>query len=186
MKRISLPPAWRFVLIGLAVSAAAAFSIVNMASAHSRPDAPPADMRGPGGFGPPGMGLPFAGPMLDRMLDELQATDSQRDELHRIAQAAQADLKAPGEAARADHARMAELFAQPTVDAAAVEALRKKMLARHDQITKRINVAMLDAAKVLTVEQRQQMVERMKQRAEQRAERRAEHADHLPADAQPH
>lgn len=181
MKRIYLPPAWRFVLVGLAVSAAAAFSIVNMASAHSRPDAPSGEMRGPGGFGPPGMGLPFAGPGLDRMLDSLQASDAQRDQLRRIAESARADLKTSGEAARADHARMADLFAQPAVDPAAVEALRKQMLARHDQATKRINVAMLDAAKVLSVEQRQQLVEQMKQRAERRAER----GDRLPADAQP-
>ena len=186
MKRISLPPAWRFVIVGLAVCAAAAFSIVNMASAHDRPDAPPAEMRGPAGFGPPGMGLPFAGPGLDRMLDAIQASDAQRDQLHRIAESARADLQAPSEAARADHARMVELFAQPTVDPAAVEALRKKMLARHDQVTRRINVAMLDAAKVLSVEQRQQLVDQMKQRADRHAERRAEHADRQPTDAQPH
>jgi Spy/CpxP family protein refolding chaperone len=81
---------------------------------------------------------------------------------------------------------MAELFAQPSIDPAAVEALRKKMLARHDQVTQRINVAMLDAAKMLSVEQRQQLVDQMKQRAERHAERRAEHADRLPAAAQPH
>lgn len=172
MKQTNLPTAWRYVAAGLALSAAAAFGIVNLASAHGRPDAPPpGSMQRGSGFGMPGMGLPLAGPMMDRMLDELQATPAQREQLQKIAQSAQADLKAPGEAARADHARMVELFSQPALDPAAIEALRKQMLARHDQVTKRMNVAMLDAAQVLTAEQRQQMAAQMKQHAQHRAER---------------
>jgi protein CpxP len=42
--------------------------------------------------------------------------------------------------------------------------LRQKMLAQHDQTSKRISQAMLDASRVLTPEQRQQLVERMKSR----------------------
>lgn len=165
MKRFSIPPAWRYVAVGLAVSIAGAFGVINLAAAHGRPDAPQAGMmRGPGGPGMPGVGgLPLGGPMLDRMLDDVQATAAQREQLHQIAESARADLQPTAEAARADHARMAELFSQPAVDPAAVEALRQQMLARHDQVTKRLNVAMLDAAKVLTVEQRQQLAERMKQ-----------------------
>ena len=51
------------------------------------------------------------------------------------------------------------------------ESLRLKMLARHDQLTRRVNVAMLDAAKVLTPEQRQQMAEHMRQFEQRRADR---------------
>jgi Spy/CpxP family protein refolding chaperone len=173
MKRISVPSAWRYVAVGLAVSAAGAFGVINLASAHDRSDGPPASMmRGPGGMpGMPGMGLPLAGPMLERMLDDVKATDSQRAQLRQIAESAQADLKPTAEAARSEHTRLAELFAKPTVDPAAVEALRQQMLARHDQVTKRMNVAMLEASKVLTVEQRQQLVERMKQHEMRRAER---------------
>lgn len=183
MKKNNLPTAWRYVVAGLALSAAAAFGIVDLASAHGRPDAPPpAGMHRGAGMGMPGMGLPLAGPMMDRMLDEVQATPAQREQLRRIADSAQADLKAPGEAARAEQAKLAELFAQPTLDPAAVEALRQQMLARHDQVTKRLNVAMLDAAQVLTVEQRQQLAARMKQHAEHRGERMGAGA---PADAPP-
>lgn len=175
MNQASLPRAWRYVAAGLALSIAAAFSIVNLASAHGRPDVPPpAGMhRGPG-FGMPGMGLPLAGPMMDRLFDEIQATPEQREQLRRIADSTQADLKAPGEAARADHVRMGELFAQPALDPVAIEALRKQMLARHDQVTRRMNVAMLDAAKVLTPEQRQQWVATAREHAERMADRRAE------------
>ena len=46
------------------------------------------------------------------------------------------------------------LFAQPTVDAAALEALRQKQMAMHDAASKRMMQAMLDVAQVLTPEQR--------------------------------
>jgi periplasmic protein CpxP/Spy len=174
MKQASLPTAWRYVAAGLALSMAAAFGIVNLASAHGRPDmSPPGGMHRGAGFGMPGMGLPLAGPMMDRLLDEIQATPQQREQLRQIAESAQAELKAPSEAARADRARMSELFAQPTLDPAAIESLRKQMLARHDQVSKRMNVAMLDAAKVLTAEQRQQVVATAKEHADRMAERRA-------------
>lgn len=176
MKRFSVPKAWRYVAAGLAVSAMGAFGVINLASAHGRPDASPQPgmmhgRAGGPGMGMPGMGLPLGGPMLDRMLDDVQATASQREQLHQIAEAARTELQSTGDAARTDRTRLAELFAQPSVDPAAVEALRQQMLARHDQVTKRMNVAMLDAAKVLTVEQRQQLAERMKQHESRRAER---------------
>lgn len=119
-----------------------------------------------GRWAPPPI-LPLAGPALDRLLDDLNATAEQRSQLQQISQAAQAELKAPTEAARADHARLAELFSQPTVDATAVEALRQQMLARHDIISKRMNSVLLETAQVLTLEQRQRMVERIKQHAGQ-------------------
>ncbi len=172
MKHMSWPPVWRYVAVGLAISVAGAVGVVNLASAHARPDAPmpPGPMRG---LGPvmPGMGLPLGGPMLDRVLDEVKVSDDQRERLHQIAAAARADLEPTGAAARADHARLVELFAQPTVDAAAVEALRQQMLARHDQVTRRVNVAMLDAAQVLTPEQRRQFAEHIRQREQRRLER---------------
>jgi Spy/CpxP family protein refolding chaperone len=175
MKRSFIPATWRYVAIGLAISAAGAFGLIDLASAHSRPDMPPGNARGsPGmgmGMGMAGAVMPLGGPMLDRLLDDLQTSDAQRDQLHRIAESAQADLQPAADAARADRTRMAELFAQPSVDAAALESLRQKMLARHDQLTRRVNVAMLDAAKVLTAEQRQQMVEHMRQFEQHRAER---------------
>lgn len=166
MNRLSAlsPPAWRYVALGLVVSAAGAFGIVNLASAHSGQDGPPPrHMSGMGGMVGLG-GLPFmGGPMMDHLLDEVQATATQRDQLKQIAQSAQADLRAGAESGRADRDRMAELFAQPVVDEAAVESLRRKMLQRHDQQSKRTQQAMMDAAKVLTVEQRQALVAQMKQ-----------------------
>jgi Spy/CpxP family protein refolding chaperone len=57
-----------------------------------------------------------------------------------------------------------QVFAAPSVDAAAAESLRQQMLAQHDQASKRMLQAMLDVSKVLTPEQRAKVGERMKQR----------------------
>jgi Spy/CpxP family protein refolding chaperone len=57
-------------------------------------------------------------------------------------------------------------MAQPNIDAGAVEQIRQKMLAQHDQASKRRMQAMVDAARVLTPEQRKQLSERMAQRGD--------------------
>lgn len=130
-----------------------------------------------------GMGVPAghgAGPMpgmmmfggspehlgrgIDHMLDGLGATEAQRAQVKQIAMAAAADLKTQREAGHALHEKSMEVFAAPTVDAAAAESLRQQMLAQHDQASKRVLQAMLDASKVLTPEQRAKLAERFKQR----------------------
>jgi Spy/CpxP family protein refolding chaperone len=114
-------------------------------------------MEGPGGM--------FQG-MLMRMLERGNATPEQRKQVEQILQASAADLRAQHEAGRALREQALALFAQPTVDAAAVEALRQKQLAQHDAASKRMTAAMLDISRVLTPEQRKQMAEQMAQRRE--------------------
>ena len=79
------------------------------------------------------------------MLDGLNATDAQRSQIKQIAQAAADDLKAParGRAARCASSSL-QIFAAPTVDAAAAESLRQQMLPQHDQASRRMLQAMLD------------------------------------------
>ena len=118
------------------------------------------------------MGSPdHMGRMLDHMLDGLNATDAQRTQIKQIAQAAGADLKAQREAGHALHEKAMAIFAAPNVDAAAAESVRQQMLAQHDQSSKRMLQAMLDASKVLTPEQRAKLGERMKQREAQMHDR---------------
>lgn len=124
---------------------------------------PGGPMRGHGPMdGPGGM---FQG-MLPRMLDRVNATPEQRTQIEKILQASAADMRAQHEAGRALREQALALFAQPTVDAAAVEALRQKQLAQHDAASKRMTMAMLDISRVLTPEQRKQMAEQMAQRRE--------------------
>jgi periplasmic protein CpxP/Spy len=113
----------------------------------------------------PGMG--GRGSMMqlsERMLDQVNATSEQRTQIKQIMQAAGSDMRAQQDSRRALHEQTMKLFAQPNVDANALEALRQQMLAQHDQSSKRMMQAMLDASRVLTPEQRTKLADGMKQR----------------------
>ena len=118
---------------------------------------------GPMGGGPEG---PMFGGMLKRMLERVNATPEQRTQIDQIMKSAATDMRAQHEAGRALREQAMTLFAQPTVDAAAVEALRQKQLAMHDAASKRMMNAMIDISRVLTPDQRKQMAEYMAQRRE--------------------
>jgi Spy/CpxP family protein refolding chaperone len=154
--------AMRFVAAGVLVVAAAGAAV----NAHAQG----VDGRGGHGQGP-GAGMMMfggspahAGRGIDRMLDGLGATAAQRTQIKQIVIAAATDLRAQREAGRALRDKQMQIFAAPTIDAAAAESVRQQMLAQHDQASKRVLQAMLDASRVLTPEQRAKMAERMKQR----------------------
>jgi protein CpxP len=111
-------------------------------------------------------GGPFGGRMLERMLDGVNASAEQRTRIREIMKAAADDVRQQREASRGLREQAMALFAQPTVDARAVETLRQQMVQQHDQSSRRWTQALLDASAVLTPEQRQQLAERMKQRRE--------------------
>ena len=131
-------------------------------------------MGGHGGRGGHGamMGSPEqAGRMVDHLLDGLNATDAQRTQIKQIATAAATDMKALHESGKALRDRQMQIFTAPTVDANAAEQVRTQMLAQHDQVSKRMQTAMLDASRVLTPEQRAKVAERMKERQAKKQER---------------
>jgi Spy/CpxP family protein refolding chaperone len=134
----------------------------------------------PGGRGHGGMGGEHAPWIADRMLRGIDATDDQRAQIRQIMQSAATDLKQQRDAARTLRERQLELFSQPTVDAAAVEALRQQMLQQHDQRSRRMTQAMLDASRVLTPEQRAKLADRMKQRREMAERHRRERQQLAP------
>ncbi len=101
------------------------------------------------------------GPMLDRLLDQAQASPTQRAQAHQIFDAADVQLRAQHDAERADRAQMAQLFSQPTVDAAAVEAVRSRIEQRHDLESRRATQALLDVSLVLNAPQRQAIASRL-------------------------
>ena len=114
----------------------------------------------PGGDGhPPHRGGAMMGLHSERALDAVNATADQRAQIKTILDSAQADLKAQREASRSVHDQLRQAFTQPTVDARAVEALRQQQLAQHDQVSKRVMQAMLDASRVLSPEQRAKLAE---------------------------
>lgn len=154
MTSIALPRrSLQGLALGLVIALAGTASLTAWAAPHHGP-----------GRHEAGFGIGGSPRHLERMLDGIGATDAQRTQIRQIAEAAAADLKAQRESGKALRERQMALFTQPTVDANAVEALRQQMLAQHDQASRRMTQAMLDASRVLTPEQRVKLAERMKSR----------------------
>ena len=115
--------------------------------------------------GGPGMGMMMGGRGLERMLDGVNASAEQRTQIKAIAERTMADMKAQRETGKGTREQMMKLFAQPTVDANAVEALRAQKMQQHDQSSRRMTQAMLEVSRVLTPEQRKQLADRAAQRS---------------------
>jgi protein CpxP len=155
----------RRVVLGVALAAAGTVALTAAAR--------PGPQGGHGMHGGPGMGW-FGGPHLGRLLDSVDATPEQRAQIKQITQAAMTDLKAQRESGASLREQGMALFAAPTVDANAVEALRQKMLQQHDQSSRRMSQAMLDVSRVLTPEQRAKLATQMKSRKEMMQRHRQE------------
>lgn len=150
----------KWMLSGMVIAVAATFALSAWAQPGGHRHA---------GMGGPGMMMDGRG--VDHMLDGLNATEAQRSQIKQIFKAAADDLKGQREQRRALHERGLQIMAAPTVDAAAAESVRQQMLQQHDQASRRMLQATLDASKVLTPEQRARLAERMKQRGEMMRER---------------
>ena len=150
------PRALRLLLATAVIALAGGVSQTVLAAPHDGPD-------GPGSHGGHGMGL-FGGRHAERMLDSVNATPDQRAQIQQIMAAAKTDMAAQRDAGRKLREQGQALFAQPNVDARAVETLRQQMLAQHDLASKRMTQVMLDVSRVLTPEQRKTLADRMAQR----------------------
>ena len=129
---------------------------------------------GPAGMGP-GMEM-HGGWAARRMLDLVDATPAQRTQIQQIMQAAHTDLQALRASGQSLRQQGQALFTQPSIDANAAEALRQQELVLHDQVTKRMLQARLDAANVLTPAQRQTLATAMATRRALMQKQRAERA----------
>jgi Spy/CpxP family protein refolding chaperone len=146
----------------LALAAAASLTVWAAPGGLDGPRGGPGHHAGPGG--PDFMvGSPR---QVERLLDEVKATEAQRTQIRQIAASAATDLKAQRESGKGLRDQQLALFAQPVVDANAAEVLRQQMLAQHDQSSKRVLQAVLEVSRVLTPEQRGQLAERMQRRGE--------------------
>jgi protein CpxP len=112
-----------------------------------------------------------SGRHLDRMLDQVDATEAQRAQIKQIVAQAAADLKGQRETTRSLRERGMQLFTAPSVDPAAAESVRQQLVAQHDASSRRTLQAMLDVSRVLTPEQRGKLGEQMKQRQQRMKER---------------
>jgi protein CpxP len=123
---------------------------------------------GPGGMGPGHMGMRFAEHRFERVMDEIGATDEQQDKIFAIVDRTRAELRPMGREFRGMHEEVAALLTAPTIDRAAVEALRAKRIAEVDEASKKAVAAVIEAAEVLTPEQRAKLAAEMKDRHESR------------------
>lgn len=146
----------RAALAGLLLAAGAAVSVQAMPGGHG----------GHGAYGSATHSVAggMFGGMLDRMLDRVDATPQQRTQIQQILQSNRDEMRAQRESSRELRQQAMALFAQPTVDAKALEDLRQKQMAQHDAASKRMTAAMLEISRVLTPEQRKQMTDYMQQR----------------------
>ncbi len=102
---------------------------------------------------------------LDRMLKhlyvEVDATDAQKQQLGPIVKAAARDLLPMRDRMHDARLQAVALLSQPSIDRAALEALRANQLQQAEQASRRFTQALADIADVLTPEQRKQLAERM-------------------------
>lgn len=95
--------------------------------------------------------------MVRHLAIEVDGTAEQQERLRAVVKAAVKDLLPMGEQARAARLRGRELFTQPTLDRAAIEAFRAEQIALAEAASKRITQALADAAEILTADQRRQI-----------------------------
>lgn len=124
---------------------------------------------GPAMMAPGGL---FGGHM-DHMLDLVGATEAQRTQIDAIFKAARQDLSSQRDTGKQLHEQMASLYTATNIDAAAIEAVRVQMSTLHETASKRLSQASIDAARVLTPEQRAKVADLMKKRQARMAARRA-------------
>jgi len=97
---------------------------------------------------------------IDHVLTSVDATPDQQAKLHAIVEAAVKDLDPIRQQLAGTRKDMATLLGAPQVDRAAVEQLRGQRVAEMDQASKRMTEALLDAADVLTPDQRKTLADK--------------------------
>ena len=139
-------PVSRFLVSSLLVGCAALSALAVQAQPM-----PPGGPGGPGGHrghmmgGEHGRGGDMGMHMGGRMLDMVKATPEQRAQIQKIMESARTDMQALKQSGQALRGQLMTALAQPNIDANAVEQVRQKMLAQHDQVSKRRMQAMVDA-----------------------------------------
>jgi len=156
----------QFFRIALVTAALA----VGGSAVHAQPG--PGHRGGPGGPGMMAPGGLFGGHM-EHMLDLVNATDAQRSQIEAIFKAARQDLASQRDTGKKLHQQMATLYTATNVDAAAIEAVRVQMGALRETASKRMSQASIEAARVLTPEQRTKIADLMKKRQARMAARHA-------------
>jgi len=129
------------------------------------------------------MGMGMTHERMFHDLKAVDATDAQKQQLHAIFKQAMDDNKSAVEQLHKLHEQIGGLLAAPVVDANSVTSLSQQAQTQHDAIATRMTRALIDAANVLTPEQRAKLQALHKNRAEHMKERFKDRAAHRGAAA---
>ena len=99
--------------------------------------------------------------MVRHITSEVDATPEQQAKIADIAKAAAKDLAPLHQQLFEAHKKALDLFRAPTIDQAAIEALRAEQITRVDTASKRVTQALEEIAAVLTPEQRAKLADRI-------------------------
>ncbi len=102
--------------------------------------------------------------MVDRMLSKVDATDEQKDQIDAILDAAFEEGEALHEGKEAHKEQLKAVLTAETIDREALEELRTEGLAHFDEASAMFVDVIADVSEVLTVEQREQLVEMIEER----------------------
>jgi len=100
--------------------------------------------------------------MVRHLAIEVDANNEQQERLRAVVKAAVRDLVPMREKAHAARQRAHDLLLAPTIDRAAIEALRAEQIALVDTASKRVAQALGDAASILSAEQRHKIEDRLR------------------------
>ena len=109
-------------------------------------------------------GRHFGERRLDYMLEEIDATPEQETRLKEIFGSVRDEVGPMVEEFRETRGQIAGLLSAPTIDRAAAEKLRADRVAAIDEASRKMTAAFLDAAEVLTPEQRAQLAKHFNER----------------------
>lgn len=127
-----------------------------------------------GEFGGPGMarhamgskmgGMGFGGRGLGQMLDTVGASAEQEKRIWEIIDGARSDLRPMMREFREARGDVMRILGATAIDRGAAESLRAERFAAMDEASRKMTSALLDAAEVLTPEQRAKLVENFQER----------------------
>jgi protein CpxP len=133
--------AWLLLIPALAV-----LGITGGAYTSAQAQTPEATDAGPaGGFG---------ARRLERLLDKVNATASQRSQIEAIWNGLRPQLKSFHQQHQAVHQQIAAALSAPTINPATVEQLRKQAMGIADQLSSTFTQGLVQTAQVLTPDQR--------------------------------
>jgi protein CpxP len=101
---------------------------------------------------------------LRHVLEDVGASVAQQDQVAEIFKAAAQDMRVMKDQHRSAHTELHEILSAPSVDRNRLETLRAEHIRLADEASKRITLALADAAEILTPEQRAAVADKMAKR----------------------